>query len=82
MSTDAPIIYHTRPKRSVIYDPIHPTDFRTLNIVYTCEQCSHFSASEHRCTIGYESALHVKSTQDRHYELSGRVAFCRFAEID
>jgi hypothetical protein len=69
-------------KRSVILDPIHPKDYRELNVVYTCEQCSHFDSVGKACTIGYDASLHMKEAQDRLYELYGRVAFCRFCEID
>lgn len=74
----------TKPavKRSLILDPIHPRDFRELNIIYYCEQCSHFAPASQSCTIGYDASKHVKAAQDRTYELLGRVAFCRFAEID
>lgn len=69
-------------KRSLILDPIHPRDFRELEIVYYCEQCSHFAAETQSCTIGYDASKHLKAVQDRNYEMYGRVAFCRFSEID
>jgi len=69
-------------RRSIVYDPIHPTDFINQNVVFYCEQCSHYSLSDNRCTIGYNAELHVKKAQTEMYELSGRVAFCRFSEID
>jgi hypothetical protein len=69
-------------KRSLILDPIHPRDYRELNIIYACEQCSHFDPSSQSCTIGYDSSKHLKAVQDRSYELLGKVAFCRFSEID
>lgn len=74
----------TKPtvKRSVILDPIHPRDMRELTVTYYCEQCSHFAAETKSCTIGYDASLHLKEAQDRRYELCGRVAFCRFLEID
>lgn len=69
-------------RRSVIFDKIHPADYLGLDIIYACEQCSHFDSEGQRCTIGYEASLHLKAVQDKMYELSGRVAFCRFCEID
>lgn len=69
-------------RRSIVYDPIHPTDFINLNLVFYCEQCSHYSFQENRCTIGYNAELHVKKVQQEMYERCGRVAFCRFSEID
>lgn len=69
-------------RRSVIFDKVHPKDFNQLNMIYYCEQCSHYDFDNDRCTIGYESSIHAKAFQDKMYELSGRVAFCRFCEID
>lgn len=69
-------------KRSLILDPIHPTDYLNLNITYACEQCSHFDEDNQTCSIGYDASLHLKKRQDERFEQSGRVAFCRFLEID
>lgn len=72
----------TTPRRSLIYDPIHPRDFRELDIIFACEQCSHFDEGTLSCTIGYEAEKHMRAAQIKSYELSGKVAFCRFTEID
>lgn len=72
----------TPSRRGMILDPIHPKDWRELEIIYTCEQCSHFDPIHSQCTIGYDAKQHLKETQDRRYELFGRVGFCRFTEID
>lgn len=69
-------------RRSPILDPIHPRDYRELEIIHYCEQCSHFAPASKSCTIGYDASQHLKETQKRNYELLGRVAFCRFSEID
>jgi hypothetical protein len=69
-------------KRSLILDPIHPRDYRTLTVIHCCEQCSHFAPATQSCTIGYEAHKHMKKAQERNYELTGKVAFCRFCEID
>ncbi|MCB0412662.1 MAG: hypothetical protein KDD22_09060 [Bdellovibrionales bacterium] len=69
-------------RRSVIYDKVNPTDFLKLDITYACEQCSHFDTENERCTIGYDCSLHRRKAQLKMYELSGRMAFCRFCEID
>lgn len=69
-------------RRSLIIDPIHPRDMRELSIVYYCEQCSHFDEAARACTIGYDASKHLKAEQDRLYTLTGKVAFCRFSEID
>lgn len=70
------------PRKSLIRDPIHPTDWQKLDIIYCCEQCSHFAPDTKTCTIGYEAANHLQEAQLKSYELTGRVAFCRFSEID
>ncbi len=74
----------TKPhvRRSVIMDPIHPKDFRELDVIYACEQCSHFAPATQSCTIGYDASKHLREVQLKNYELYGRVAFCRFSEID
>jgi len=74
----------TKPlvKRSVILDPIHPRDYRELNIIFCCEQCVHFDSIKNSCTIGYDASIHMREVQERNYELYGKVAFCRFSEID
>ena len=74
----------TRPqiRRSLILDPIHPRDWRELDIIHCCEQCSHFDHGGRTCTLGYVSAPHQREAQRRTYELCGRIAFCRFTEID
>lgn len=69
-------------KRSLILDPIHPRDWRALNVVYHCEQCSHFDEKGQSCTIGYDASKHLKAVQDELYDRTGKVAFCRFTEID
>lgn len=69
-------------RRTLILDPIHPRDYRELTITYYCEQCSHFDPSSETCTIGYDAQNHLKRVQDKNYELYGKVAFCRFHEID
>ena len=69
-------------RRSLILDPIHPQDFMGLSFTYACEQCSHFDGITETCTIGYDSTKHRQATQLKLYDLTGRMAFCRFMEID
>jgi hypothetical protein len=69
-------------KRSLILDKIHPRDWRELTIIYCCEQCSHFDDVNKSCTLGYEAEKHMREGQDKTYDLTGKVAFCRFCEID
>jgi hypothetical protein len=68
--------------RSLILDPIHPRDYRELDIIHCCEQCSHFAPGDQSCTLGYDARNHLAATQRRNYEMYGKVAFCRFSEID
>ena len=63
-------------------DPIHPRDFRELTITTSCEQCCHFDPDSETCTIGYVADQHRHERQMKLYELTGRVAYCRFLEID
>ena len=73
------------PKRispSIKRDAINPKDWNSLPLVYSCEKCVHFSPEEPRCTLGYNCHNHLQKIQDYHYELSGRISFCRFLEID
>ncbi len=73
----------SRPaRRTLILDPIHPRDYRELVITYSCEQCSHFDPVSQTCTIGYDAKNHLKSKQEENYARYGKVAFCRFLEID
>jgi hypothetical protein len=72
----------TSSRRSLILDPVHPADLRTLNLTYCCEQCSHFSPDNEMCTIGYDARLHRQVRQLELYDRTGRMAFCRFMEID
>ncbi|MEO0335917.1 MAG: hypothetical protein AAF202_05975 [Pseudomonadota bacterium] len=69
-------------RRSVIKDKIDPREFQSLNLIYCCEQCSHFDAPNNTCTIGYDSSKHLRKVQLHDYYLSGRMAQCRFGEID
>lgn len=69
-------------KKGLILDGIHPTDYQHLNIIYYCEQCSHFDSKQKICTIGYDASKHTFLVQQKNYFLTGKVAFCRFSEID
>lgn len=73
------------PKRlrtSIRFDPIHPSDYLKYDIRSACEDCSHFDFENNRCTLGYDSKWHRKDFQKSSYELTGRMALCRFLEID
>ena len=63
-------------------DPVAPADWQNLEIIFCCEQCSHFDGEQEKCTIGYNAANHLRKTNLSLYEKTGRVAFCRYQEID
>lgn len=69
-------------KRSLILDRVNPSDYLNLKLIYYCEQCSHFAPESSSCTIGYNAANHTQAEQQRLYALTGRIALCRFIEID
>jgi hypothetical protein len=69
-------------KKGVIFDPIDPRLFNTMNVMFCCEQCSHFDEISQSCTIGYDASKHLYKVQMHTYHLNGRMAACRFQEID
>lgn len=69
-------------KQGIFLDPVNPSDFLNMNMTYCCEQCSHFDPEKDCCTIGYNANNHKKERQNRSFEISGRMAFCRHMEID
>ncbi|MCB0385816.1 MAG: hypothetical protein KDD43_10525 [Bdellovibrionales bacterium] len=69
-------------RKSVILDGIHPRDYRTLKFTYCCEQCVHFDGDKVDCSMGFSHDLHGREAQLRTYRLTGKMAICRFLEID
>jgi len=72
------------PKRitpSIKKDVVNPTDYNRYEHRWSCDECTHF---DHKgaCTLGYPSAPHRLEQQTKDYLMSGRIAFCRFHEID
>lgn len=67
--------------RSIALDTIHPRDLNRLNLRFFCDDCSHYSASQKICTIGYR-ARHTREEQTKLYEITGKMALCRALEID
>ncbi|MFZ4404798.1 MAG: hypothetical protein ACOYOK_11910 [Pseudobdellovibrionaceae bacterium] len=67
---------------SIKKDRIHPKDFLQYPFIFSCEDCSHFDPDKNLCTIGYATVHHRRAEQLHSYEVSGKVAFCRFHEID
>ena len=69
-----------RTRKSIRLDRVHPSDFFRYDFIYACEQCSHFSQSQNHCSIGFNP--HTRDEQLKLYEVTGRMAFCRYQEID
>jgi hypothetical protein len=63
-------------------DPIHPADYNLYNLPFACEDCSHFSSLNEICTLGLITEPHLRRNQKKSYSTSGKVALCRFIEID
>jgi hypothetical protein len=72
---------HKRPRKSIFLDRINPQDFLKFNFMFCCEQCSHFDSVKIVCTMGYQ-AQHQRASQLAKYNLTGKMALCRFMEID
>ncbi len=73
------------PKRlrtGIKFDPINPRDYLKYDFPTACEDCTHFDRENAKCTLGYESAWHRREYQVHSYEISGKMALCRFLEID
>jgi len=73
------------PKRMrprIRFDAINPSDYLNFDFRFSCEDCSHFNSGAEECTLGYNSFWHRKAFQAQSYELSGKMALCRFLEID
>ncbi len=69
-------------RRSIKLDKVNPRDFLRHSLIYACEQCSHFAPEAKSCTLGFLAEIHLREAQLQRYELTGRMAFCRFLEID
>ncbi len=69
-------------RKSIKLDRVAPLDFSQRNMIYACEQCSHFDPDAKECTLGYQAQLHMQEVQLKRYYLNGHMAFCRFTEID
>ena len=71
-----------KPRKSIKLDRVAAHDYLHLNMMYACEQCTHYDPESDTCTIGYQPYLHKKAAQDRRFEVTSHMAFCRFMEID
>ena len=71
-----------RPRPSIRRDTINPRDYLKYKFPSACEDCTHFKASTAHCTLGYEPKWHRREFQTAEYERTGKMALCRFLEID
>ena len=73
------------PKRirpSIRKDAVNPTAYNSIKQLLSCEDCSHFKASNETCTLGMPTEQHLRRNQEISYNLSGKIALCRLQEID
>ena len=71
-----------RLRKSIKLDRVQPEDLLRRQMIFCCEQCSHYDAESDHCTLGYQARLHKREIQLKRYERHGHMAFCRFTEID
>ncbi len=71
-----------RPRTSIHRDVVHPADYLNVQHRFSCEDCTHFKASDQTCTLGYGTRWHLREFQREEYERTGKMAFCRLMEID
>ena len=82
MSSSTKIPTPRKLRTGIRHDAIQPGDYLKYEMPFACEDCSHFHHQEEYCTIGYNASHHRRAYQEKCYELSGKVALCRFLEID
>lgn len=67
---------------SIKKDAIRAADYNRYKMPYACEDCVHFAMTTVSCTLGFKTEPHLRSQQQKSYEMSGHMALCRFQEID
>ncbi len=73
------------PKRinqSIKRDTVSAHDYNAYDHRWSCDECTHFNSAAETCTLGYETSHHRLAEQKRSFEISGKIAFCRFHELD
>jgi hypothetical protein len=71
-----------RLKPGIKYDAVNPTDYLLYDFRTACEDCTHFDVKNQSCTMGYDPQWHLREFQKSSYYLSGKIAQCRFLEVD
>ncbi|MBC87435.1 MAG: hypothetical protein CL677_09695 [Bdellovibrionaceae bacterium] len=69
-------------RRGIVHDAISGRDFRELNLIYACEQCTYFDENSTSCILGHNAKNHLEERQLKTYYNTGRMALCRNLEID
>lgn len=69
-------------KGSIRRDGINPSDYLRIHHAMACEDCTHFKHSDATCTLGNVTKWHLRAFQEAEYQRTGKVAICRFMEID
>ena len=70
------------PPRGPKLDPVQKKYIDDWNLIYCCEQCTHFDAKVEACLFGFPTAPHLQRNQLIEFEKSGTMALCRLQEID
>ena len=82
---DMKIARKKTPKRippTMKKEVVQACDYLQYTLPFACEDCTHFKASNETCTLGLPTEHHLKRNQEKSYFLSGKMALCRFQEID
>lgn len=69
------------PRLSIRLDRVNPVDFNQMNLIYACEHCSHYDSVKKFCSMGFNPRFTLDE-QNKLYNTTGFMAFCRFLEID
>lgn len=67
---------------SIKLDPVSASDYLKYDFRHACEHCVHFQSIDQKCTLGLNTRTHLLAEQTHQMEVSGRMALCRFMEVD
>ncbi|GIL17932.1 MAG: hypothetical protein FMNOHCHN_03614 [Ignavibacteriaceae bacterium] len=71
-----------KPRQSIRHDVVSAADYNKYIMPWACEDCTHYNSTTQLCTLGYSTKWHNREYQRHTFELSGKMALCRFQEID
>ena len=69
-------------KTGIRFDRVNPSDYLKYDHRFSCEDCTHYNRESSECTLGYEPKWHRREFQTESFALAGKMALCRFLEID